>query len=321
MSYRGDLLKAGISQRQIDNLGTMIANAGQVYYLDGANGSDNNNGKTPQTAFATLATGEAALTANQNDVLVYLQSETSISIATTITWDKDYTHFVGVCPATTVANRARIFNSGSTGNSPLLTISAKGCHFENFYIFQGSSAADTRCVDVTGGRNVFKDIHFAGIGHATAGADIPACSVKCNGAEENLFLNCTFGVDTIVRAAANSQLLFDGGALRNTFKGCKFISYSETAGALMVKWADSTACDRWTLFEDCLFYNFSANHANTLTEAFSLPATNATFDVILKGDCLLVGIDEWDSNDRGNLWIGCAAPTAATSGIAVEPAD
>ena len=128
---------------QAVNLGSLFATAGQVYYLDAANGSDNNNGKSPDEAFATLAVAEAALTANQNDVLVYLQSETSISIATTITWDKNYTHFVGVCPPTAVANRARIFNSGSTGNSPLLTISATGCYFANFYIFQGSSAADT----------------------------------------------------------------------------------------------------------------------------------------------------------------------------------
>lgn len=292
---------------------------GDVYYLDPANGADTYRGKTPGTAFKTLAAAEDKLTANQNDVLKILADASSLSLSSLLTWDKSYTHMVGVCAPVRVAKRARIFNSGDLAK--MMVISASGCIFANFYIFQGGSdGADLGCVDVTGGRNFFWNVHFAGIGHATPGAQAGAYSLYLNGAEENEFVRCTLGLDTIARGAANQQLLIDGTAPRNSFEDCLFLS----AGAalttpLMVKFVDSTAAQCFTRFKDCCFYHFSPNHAAKLAQCFSLPATNSTFDVLLSGKNELFGITEWEASDRGNIWITDAAPSAATSGIAIEP--
>lgn len=293
---------------------------GSVYYLNPGNGSDDYDGKTPRRAFKTMAVAYAALTANQNDVLVYIQDNTSLSIVDTLDWAKDYTHFVGVCPPTKVAQRARIFNSGNTtASTPLLKVSANGCFFSNFYVFQGSAVATVGCVEVTGGRNYFENVHFAGMGHATNAGGANAYSLKLNGADECTFKNCTIGIDTIKRTADNKPLWIDGGSVRNRFEDCDFFSYAETNTYAMVKINDANALDRSMIFKNCLFYNFWENHGGTLLECFDVPANVQTHDIILQ-DCMLAGIAEWEDDDRGQMWCNMSAPSASAGGIGVEPA-
>ena len=86
---------------------------GVAYFLDAANGDDSYDGKSVNRAFKTLPTAYAALTANQNDTLYYLQSSSSISLTAAFTWAKSYTHFIGVCPMTAMGNRARIFQGAA----------------------------------------------------------------------------------------------------------------------------------------------------------------------------------------------------------------
>lgn len=155
MSLVGQLLRFGIniSNEQMEVYPHLIANGGlsvamgrgRVYYVDPANGSDFNDGKTPRRALATIAAGYAKLTANRHDTLVYLAGATSASIVDTLDWAKSYTHFVGIAAPVPVAQRARIFNSGNTtASTPLLKVSGSGCIFRNLYIFQGSAVATDR---------------------------------------------------------------------------------------------------------------------------------------------------------------------------------
>lgn len=335
MSFRGMLGKVGLFSRPegwleltkpVVATGGLVGPLGQgkVFYLDPGNGSNSNDGRTPKTAFLTLAYAYTKLTANQNDTLVYLQDNTSLSIVDTLEWAKSYTHFIGVCPPTRVAQRARIFNSGNTtASTPLLKISASGCMFSNFYIFQGSAVATVGCIEVTGGRNYFENVHIAGPGHATMAGGANSYALKLNGASENTFKNCTIGVDTVKRTGANSMIWVDGASTRNIFEDCRVVSYAETNSYVMVKVNDTTAIDRFLHFKGCLFYNFWANHVDKLLSCFSVPASVQTHDIILQ-DCIAVGIDEWESGDRAQIWITGGTPAAGTAGsggtgIAVTP--
>ena len=329
MSAVGDLLKLGLTiDGNVMHFDGVIRaqggfagvlGTGEVYFLDPANGSDNRNGKSPQDAFASLTYAYSKLVANQNDVLIYLAGATELSISANFVWAKSYTHFIGACAPASTAQRARIMNSGTL--TKMFQVTATGCIFKNLYLFQGSTGATgLGCFEVTGGRNYFENVHFAGIGHATPGAETGAYALKLNGAEENKFVNCTIGIDTIVRTGDNAILSLDGSSNRNEFIDCRFVSAAENSAYPMVKFVDSSAVDRFLIFKDCLFYNFWVNHGGSLLECFDIPASPHTCDIILQGQCLLVGITEWEDNDRGCVWIGNGAPTAATSGIAVEPA-
>ncbi len=291
-----------------------------VYVVDPANGSDSNPGDRFEKPLATIAAAYAKCTANQHDVVLYVAGSSSISLTAALTWAKNYTHLIGLCAPTHAAQRARIFQTATlTGASPLLNITASGCIFKDFYIFQGVDDATSLInVQVTGGRNYFENVHFAGGGHATMAIDGGA-SLKLNGAEENLFVNCTIGVDTIASATGHVGILFDGAAARNVFRNCHVSMYAGHTGAAWAEIADGTGFDRYTIFDNCLFTNTNKENYE-MAAGFLIPAiaANRPARFFLK-DCIGYGAAKWDANDRGVLMGNMNAVTGAdTSGVAVE---
>ena len=110
---------------------------GDVYFVDPTSGNNAYGGRSRSRAFATLAAAEDACTAGQHDTVV-LSNFAWAELTETLLWDKDYTHLIGLCAPTGIAQRARIQQELSAINvSPLLDITASGCIFKDFYIFQG----------------------------------------------------------------------------------------------------------------------------------------------------------------------------------------
>lgn len=233
----------------------------KYYFVDVAHGSDSNTGLSPEEALASLEAGYAKLTANQHDVLFYIASASGNTLADTLTWAKDYTHLIGISAPTRIANRARIFLAAAATSNPMIDITASGCIFSNFYAFHGvASTSSLICVRVSGNRNFFYNVHFAGIGHATGqGDEAGARSLQINGGSENTFKHCRIGVDTIFRSTTNVELEFLATSQRNTFEDCMIISRADNAGHLLIQGTAAYAMEAWTLFKNCLFYNVPAN--------------------------------------------------------------
>jgi hypothetical protein len=287
------------------------------YFVDPANGSDGNSGLTPDEALATITAAYGKCTANQHDTIFYIAGSSSITLTAALTWAKNYTHLIGVCAPTEIAQRARIFQLATlTGASPLLNITASGCIFKNFYIFQGVDDNTSLInVQVTGGRNYFENVHFAGGGHATQAVDGGA-SLKLDGAEENTFVRCTIGVDTIDAATGMMGILFDSEAHRNMFRECVVRIRAGNGGAGFIEVIDATGIDRDNTFIDCLFLN---NSGTDLTSGFVIPAGMGAPRKILLKDCMILGTAKLDANDRGVLFGNMNAVTGADgSGEAVE---
>lgn len=252
--------------------------------------------------YSTLDAAEEAAIANQHDT-VYLVGVGSLNLAAAMTWDKSYTHLIGVCPPTPGC-RSRIFQTSTlTSASPLLTISASGCFFQNFYIFQGVDDAGSLInVSVTGSRNGFSGVHFAGGGHATMAID-GGCSLKVAG-DENLFKACTIGVTTIASATGHVGLLLagsDGHCVRNEWHKCRFTMYAGHTGAAWVEVADATAIDRYNIFSKCLFLN--DNYANyAMASGFVIPAIAGNRPARLYlNECSAYGATKMEASDRGVL--------------------
>lgn len=310
-------MNAAAQRAQLGTLLGVLGPVGDVYYLDPANGDDDNLGTAPSSAFKSMETAYDALTENQNDVLVYIAGATSLTLQEALVWGKSYTHLVGMCAPTRTGQRARIFQKSTlTGASPLVTISGSGSMFKDLYIFQGVDDATSLInVSVTGGRNHFERVHFAGGGHATQAVDGGA-SLKLDGAEENTFEACTIGVDTVAAGSGMVGLLLDGEAHRNEFYHSKFRLYAGNAGAAWVEVADATGIDRDNEFVSCRFYNTSATG---LTSGFVIPAGMGAPRRIFLDDCVSYGAAKWDANDRGVLFGNMGAVTGADlSGVLVE---
>lgn len=289
----------------------------KVFIVDATDGSDSNPGTSFASPLATIKAAYDLCTDNQNDVVLVLAGSTSNTLSAALDWAKSYTHLIGLCAPTMTAQRARIFQlSTLTGASPLLTISGSGCIFKNFYIFQGVNDNTSLInVSVTGGRNYFENVHFAGGGHVTQ-AIAGGASLKLDAAEENTFVNCTIGVDTVDAATGMTGILFDTEAHRNIFRNCVVRMRAGNAGMTFVKVADATGIDRDTIFDNCVFLN---NSATPLTSGFSIPAGMGAPRKLLLKDCMVLGSTKLDASDRGVLYGNMNAVTGADlSGVAVE---
>ena len=291
-----------------------------IYFVDPVNGSDSNPGTARELPMASITGAYAKCVSGQNDVVAYIAGTSGITLSAALVWSKSYTHLIGLCAPTRVGQRARIFQlSTLTAASPLITVSGSGCIFKDLYIFQGVDDATSLInVSVTGGRNYFENVHFAGGGHATQAINGGA-SLQLNGGSENTFVNCTIGVDTIAAATGMVGILFDGEASRNIFEDCIVTMYAGHTGAAFVEVTDGTGIDRYTLFKDCNFINSNSDNF-LMASGFVIPAfaDNNSSRILLK-DCMIHGTTKLDASDRGVLFGNMNDVTGAdTSGLAVE---
>lgn len=257
----------------------------KYYFLDPVNGLDTNNGLSLEAPLKTLTAAYAKTVSGQNDVIFFINGATADNPASTLVWSKDFTHLIGIsAPLPGEGQRCRIVGTAANALTNVLTVSGSGCVFANLKISNSAEAnVDSGAVIVSGERNVFYNVMFAGMLHATPAGRAGSYSLTLSGSE-NLFERCTIGADTILRTAANAELVVSGGA-RNKFWDCEFVSASDTAGHFAVKISNM---DRYIQFKDCLFYNFSVNWAQSLTDAFNVTAS-ATHYIIQRGNCQFVG--------------------------------
>lgn len=317
-NFRNGVASYGIPVTPFSPLAT-----GQRWFVKPSTGSNGNSGKSPDQALATVNQALTLATANRGDV-IYLIGEgnsadaASSRVSSTLTWNKDLTHLVGVAAPVAVSQRARIaVTSGAAAMSPMVDVTANGCIFSNIQFFHGQADATALInVRVTGQRNYFENVHFAGIGDATQSA-AGAADLAIIGGAENVFKNCVIGLDTTNHDADATNLLLDTAATRNLFEDCHFQAYITAAGFLSVTIADATGIDRWLRFKNCLFTTDSVNQGTTQTAVFSIPAM-VQGKVILQNSYYLTdgasGSGSWEGSGRGLIWNNSVAAAASGAG-------
>lgn len=276
----------GIASHGMEIVGLLpIGKNSRHFFVDTVYGDDGNSGLSANKPLKSVTAAYNKCVAERNDVVHFIAGDTADNPAETLTWAKDYTHLVGhSTPLPGRGQRCRIVGTAALDLSPVLTVSASGCLFMNVQVYNGKDAnTDSGAVDVTGSRNAFLNTFFAGMGHATPAARAGSYSLKVTGSE-NFFERCTVGLQTIIRAAANGELLIAGGA-DNRFWDCDIISFSDTAGKFAAIISDTM---RSVEFKDCLFFNMSTNWSQALTNALSI-SENETHYVILRGQNQFVG--------------------------------
>lgn len=287
-----------------------------IYIVDTVNGSDTNPGTSFAAPLKSVAAAYAKCTDNQHDVVLMLGMATADNPTAAITWSKNYTHLIGMTsPLPGMGQRARIVNHADNDLAVLFTLSGSGCIVKNIQFYDGkNSAADGACVLVSGSRNYFKNVFVAGMADATAlgpATRAGSYSLKVSGAE-NYFEDCTVGVDTVVRSAANSELVVAGA--RNRFRHCDIRSNSVTAGKFLVTIDNSGGDLRDTIFDDCLFFNYTENWAGGIDNAFHMPAAGNTHWVVLRGSNQIVGL-----NNAANATTGWADTVTRVYSAAPAP--
>ena len=334
----------GISSFGVPVMGNVlgIPFTGNYYFVDPASGADGNDASAAQP-LATLYEAHRRATSGNNDVIVLIgdgqttgtarlstalaQSIDSSATVGTLNWTKSATHLVGVCAPTSVAQRARIappsgtYTTTTFGATNLVNVTGDGCLFANISVWGGFSTGSSSFVTWldSGERNAYINVHFQGLADSASAGGASARTLKINGGGEHLFQNCTVGVDTVTRSAANASVEFASGTARSVFRGCIFPFMTSAATPLGIIVSAAAGSDRFQLFDDCTFINAVGSTSTTLNGLSTLAASMGGVHVYK--DCTLVGITEFgtDATSRNQVYVDGAAPTAGTSGIAVNP--
>lgn len=298
---------------------------GTWYFCDYANGSDGNPG-TAQQPFKTLSAAYGQCVAGRNDVVAIISDGTTAStqrLTSTFTWAKTETHLIGVCSPVQYSNRARIApTTTATAFTPFITWSASGCYVYNVQIYGGFTTGTTSqiCLSMSGGRNSFSTCHIVGMADTASAQSAGSRTMVITGSTgENLFIGCTFGVDTVARTQANATLEFASATPRNSFIDCTFPFMTSASTPLGYIGTGSGSIDRTTEFLRCVFLNAVGSTSTTMAGLGTLSASAG--GALLFKDCTMLGISEFgtDATTRGQCWVDGGAPTAGSSGIAVNP--
>lgn len=274
-------------------LGGNTVFTGTFFYVNPATGADGNDGLTPATAVQSITTAFNKCTSGNNDVVYLIGDGTTAGtarISSTLTWNKNATHLIGVCSPVAISQRARISHAASaptTAFTPMVRVTGNGCLFSNIQIFEGF-AADTAVVtwEDQGNRNYYSNVQFAGMGNATYSADeTGSACLLLTGGGEHVFDGCAFGVDTVPRTVANANIRLRSETARNIFRGCLTLIYATAAGVLAVDANAANSLNRWVLFEDSVFIN--AQNITGETAMTVLAIGNASQNgVILLTNCV-----------------------------------
>jgi len=318
---------------------------GTYFFVDPANGSDGNNGLSPSRALQTLYKAHSLCTAGKNDVVFLVgdgsttgtarlstalaQTVDSSATSGVLAWTKNATHLIGITAPAMVAQRARIAPPSGTytvttfGSANFITVSASGCYFANFSIFHGFSTGGAAqiALTVTGSRNAFVNVNVGGMGDAGSAGDAGSRSVKIGsaGSGENLFYNCTIGLDTVTRSAANASVELAGATPRNAFIDCVFPFQTSSATVLGILGTGNGCVDRWNLFKGCAFINNVDSTSTAMTVLGSFTTASPGGAIILQ-DSLVAGATDWgDANFFANSFVNMPAVSASAGGLAVNP--
>jgi hypothetical protein len=281
---------------------------GKVFYVDANGGSDTvNSGTSPDKAFKTLGAAYAACTSFAYDVIIVVPTANSVTVESKITWSKSFITVIGATAPVPVGQRARI-GFGSATTTPCLAISGMGNRFMNLKLVVEEDV--NVLVAITGERNYFENVEFAGICNTTTGDDTAARCVTITDAGENYFKKCKFGVDTVLNSAANALVELNGSTsvARTMFEDCLFTIVCDNAGPRFVLFTGAYSSECYTWFKNCLFLN-TRGGTTTMTVGMTIPVS-VNGKVILDG-CAVMGVTDW-ADSYTNLYC-CNQPDVATN--------
>ncbi len=304
-----------------------LGTTGNVVYCQPSSSNLGPQLGTAAQPYTTLEAGYQALRSGYNDVLLLVGNGAASGTArvnASFTWAKDAAHLVGVASPVLFSQRARIApSSGTTAFTPYFTVSGNGCIFQNIQWFMGFGTGTTSQIGMvlTGSRNYFQNCAIDGMADNESAQSAGSRSLKIGlaGSGENVFQDCSIGVDTITRTAANASVEFTADTARNVFRGCLFPLMTSSATVLGILGTGAACMDRFQLFDNCSFINAIKSTSTTMTVLASLTSASPGGLLLFK-QCILLGVGEYgDTNALANSYIDGFTGAAATSGIAVNP--
>ena len=316
----------GVTSFGIPMLGAGVpAMFGDVYFVDFANGSDGNSGKSMDQATKTLSHAYTKIVSDQNDMIL-INGDDPVEEDAMITVSSNKTHIIGLGTFGATDPEPRIKES-STGitvvQAATMTITGWANTLTNVRIInQGTDSASVTSLWDKGEGTVFTNCQFAKFSDL---GESGVSDVEARG-DSTTWRNCKFGVDTLSQTATRPTLNIKGtgGSARmknNVFEDCYFTARTTQAAKVLVTVDSTNSLAFMNIWKDCIFTTpiISSSSDVQLTVAvesvsgliegsmlFVNPATNADSFATTTDRLTIIGH-------------GLAASTTANVAIAITP--
>ncbi len=297
---------------------------GKWWFCNYATGSDGNadagsDGATPDAPLKTIERAHTLAVAGRNDVVVIMGDGSTTAtqrLTGTLTWSKNATHLIGIESPTPYASRARISHASvapTTAFTPMVLVTASGCIFSCFGIFEGFAQTGTAVVtwEDQGNRNWYNRVSIGAMGNLTANtsfAQAGSAAMLFTGGGEHYLETCAIGLDTVPRTAANASVRFRSQAARIWFQNCDFPMYATATTPLFIDTNAASSLNRWVKFKGCSLFNVQG-----LTSSASLVAGIAV-NAAQNGDIRLeevswYGMDDLVAADSARVLLNMPIPS------------
>ena len=277
---------------------------GNIFFVDGDNGADGNNGLSPMTPKKTIG---AALLVSAAGAVIYIKARNiaaggtdPVNYAETITIGPKQagTKLIGIGSGVRQAAQPQI-KKGS-GSTPLLTIQAPGCLIQGI-TFNGISATG-------GGIKLVDD----GSTMTAEGTIIDSCEFK----------NCV-GSGATDATKGGAIWTTTGGVWDMHIKNCFFY---DNVGGVVVAGASNTQPNDWTI-ENCLFTQSAAGKVDCdiITHSgdpiFSINIIHCVFGVFPSGNTANTYIDliATTTGVMADCFFGCTGKTFGAAANVIIP--
>lgn len=297
-----------------------VATGNAIYCSPGATGVQDQDGSEDKP-YTSIVTAYSKMRTGKNDIMFLVGDGTTgatARITSTLALSKNAAHIIGV-GAPSYNPRARISTlSGADAFAQFVTVTGTGSIFANFGLFNDNAVAAQITWQDQGGRNYYNGVMFGGMGDTTSNDDAGSRILKLGGSGasgENVFEDCTVGLDTRARGAANASVEFVGNSKRNVFKNCLFPVMASAGTPVILKSSGTNPLETFQLFVNPVFQNQQANGSGTTLDAVATLAASGNGNVVLVNPSRF-NITDWgtDSTSLAQIYVNGPA-TGATDDI------
>lgn len=228
---------------------------GTIYFVDATNGSDEQNGKSPDRAFATIAVAYAAAVSGDT---IALSTNSTHSLSAGIDHTKSRINWVGLdFNGRQVQQGAKIQLATAATTAYVIKNTGVRNSFTNIKFINASTNAAALSVLTDGSEgSLYANCSFVfgvvdNLGGTTAHEVVA-------GSDSATFIDCTFGADTLLTSGARSVFHIKTVTTSQEFKSnilqnCNFIISSSSSTATFVRLDAITDILFSNVFKDCTF--------------------------------------------------------------------
>lgn len=301
-----------------------VSGVGNIYFVDATNGSDGNNGKSPQKAFATA---EVAYAAAASGDTIALSTSATHSIALGINHTKSRINWVGLdFGGRQVQQGAKIQLATASASAYVLKNTGVRNSFTNIKFIQAATAATALHVLEDGSEgSLYQNCSF--VFGVNSNIDLTTAHEVVAGSDSATFLNCTFGADTLLTTANRSVFHIDQVTTSQEFKSnilenCNFIISSSETLATFVR-LDAVGDILFTnLFKNCTFIASVDSAGGVALAEASQTGTSTVKGVLCYVNPAVFNCTDFSTATGGRnaaTQVVATTSTAGTAGVGVTP--